>query len=270
MDLQQLCLQSQEIIKKVGQFLTQELGQVGTKQIETKQLNHLVSYVDKSAEKQLVEALGALLPSSVFLAEEAHSENMDTASTAEWCWIIDPLDGTTNFLHQLPFFAISVALQRNAKTVMGIVYEPSHDDMFYAWEDGGAFLNGNKIQVSATTDLKSSLLATGFPYYDFEHSDAYSKLLKELMLKTRGIRRIGSAALDLVYVAAGRFDTYYEYSLSPWDVAAGALIVQEAGGKVSDFEGGDDYLYGREIIAGNPAIFEEVLERIKHHFTKKS
>lgn len=269
MDLQQICTEAQAIIKEVGAFLMQELGKVSTQQIEMKQLNHLVSYVDKSAEEQLVSKLGQLLPESVFLAEEGHSTDMTTASSAEWCWIIDPLDGTTNFLHQLPFFCISIALQRNAKTVMGIVYEPSHNDMFYAWKDGGAFCNGQKIEVSPCIDLKDSLLATGFPYYDFEHTEAYAELLKELMLKTRGIRRIGSAALDLVYVASGRFDAYYEYSLSPWDVAAGALIVQEAGGLVSDFEGGEDYLYGREILAGNPAIFEQLLGRIKHHFTKK-
>lgn len=261
-NLENLCTASCKIIQEVGDFIKGELGKVSEQAIEKKYLNNLVSYVDKTAENRLVSGFKELLPEAGFIAEEGASTNEEN----DYRWIIDPLDGTTNFLHQLPFFAISVALQYKKETVLGIVYEVSRQELFYAWKDGGAFLNGKSIQVSATNDMKDALLATGFPYYDFEHIDNYLAMIKPLMLHTRGLRRMGSAALDLVYVASGRFDAYFEYSLSPWDVAAGALIVQEAGGKVGDFSGGDNYLFGREIVAGNPSIYSGIIQRTLQYF----
>ena len=264
-ELETLCRQSCEIVRNVGQFLKQELGKVSAEAIETKSLNSLVSYVDKTAEEQLVSGLGALLPNSTFLTEEETVEQKD----GEFQWIIDPLDGTTNFLHQLPFFSISVALRHRDETVLGIVLEVNREECFYAWKGGGAFLNDKKIKVSDSKTLGDSLIATGFPYYDYERVEPFVETLKYFMKNTRGIRRFGSAALDLVYVACGRFDAFYEYSLNAWDVAGGACIVREAGGIVLDFQGGENYLFGKEIIAVNPNIQQTFLAPIKAAFYPK-
>ena len=262
-NLEQICLQTCQLSEQVGAFLCQELGKVPTTGIEHKQLNHLVSYVDKAVEKQLIEGLQHFFPEASFLAEE----ETVAVENHPWQWIIDPLDGTTNFLHGLPFFSISLALQYEGETVLGVVHEANRKETFYSWKGAaGAFLNGTPIQVSPTTVLADSLLATGFPYYDFEQMPAYLEVLQQLMQQTRGLRRFGSAALDLAYVACGRFDGYFQYSLSPWDVAAGAFLVVQAGGQVSDFSGGDNFVHGREILAGNTSIFKILLEKIKTHF----
>lgn len=263
MNLEKICHQTCQLTLEVGQFLKAELGKVKNKEIEHKQLNHLVSYVDKTAEQKLIEGLSSFLPDAAFLAEEetvVHEQK-------DWQWIIDPLDGTTNFLHQLPFFSISIALQHQEETVLGVVHEVNNQETFYSWKGAdAAFLNQQKIQVSATNKLEDSLLATGFPYYDFERMDAYLAMIKPLMLGTRGLRRFGSAALDLAYVACGRFDGYFEYSLSPWDVAGGAFIVQQAGGLVGDFSGENDFIHGREIVAGNPIIYQHLVDATMKHF----
>lgn len=262
-NLEHICAQTCQLSQEVGAFLCQELGNVQRIEIEHKQRNHLVSYVDKTAEKRLIEGLQTLLPNASFLAEEG------TVAVEErpWQWIIDPLDGTTNFLHGLPFFSISLALQYEGQTVLGVVHEANRQETFYSWKGAASsFLNGKAIRVSPTLRLEDSLLATGFPYYDFERMPAYLEVLQQLMRDTRGLRRFGSAALDLAYVACGRFDGYFEYSLSPWDVAAGAFLVQQAGGQVSDFSGGNNYVHGREIIAGNTLLFNTLLERIRTHF----
>jgi myo-inositol-1(or 4)-monophosphatase len=260
--LKTLCLESCEIIKEVGNFIRAELGKVKANAIEVKALNSLVSYVDKEAETQLVKGLGALLPAATFLTEEETVKS----EKGTYQWIIDPLDGTTNFLHQLPFFSVSVALQHEEQTVIGIVYEVNQKECFYAWKDGGAFLNEKSIQVTRTANLADTLIATGFPYYDYESIKAYLQVLEILMQNTRGIRRFGSAALDLAYVSCGRFDAFFEYSLNAWDVAAGILLVQEAGGKVTDFKGGSDYLFGKELIASNTGVSEEIFRIIHHKF----
>ena len=265
-DLKSLCLQSCEIIKDVGAFIRAELGKVKANAIEVKALNSLVSYVDKEAEMQLVKGLGSLLPEATFLTEEETVKS----EKGTYQWIIDPLDGTTNFLHQLPFFSVSVALQHNDQTIIGIVYEVNQKECFYAWKDGGAFLNGNRISVSPASNLADTLIATGFPYYDYASIKAYLSVLKMLMQSTRGIRRFGSAALDLAYVACGRFDAFFEYSLNAWDVAGGAFLVEEAGGKVTDFRGGNDYLFGKELIATNAGIFEEFFQLIHQNFYQNS
>jgi len=264
-ELKLICRKSCGIVKNVGNFLKRELGKVSAEAIETKSLNSLVSYVDKAAEEQLVEGLGALIPSATFLTEEETVEQKEGV----FQWIIDPLDGTTNFLHQLPFFSISVALQHHKKTVLGIVLEVNRDECFYAWKGGGAFLNDKKISVSDSKTLGDSLIATGFPYYDYDHSQPFLQTLEFFMKNTRGIRRFGSAALDLVYVACGRFDAFYEYSLNPWDVAGGAFIVEEAGGMVMDFKGEKDYLFGKEIIAVNPNIIDDFFKPVNAAFYPK-
>jgi myo-inositol-1(or 4)-monophosphatase len=235
------------------------VGKVGVEKIETKALNSLVSYVDKTAERMLVAGLSELLPGSTFLTEEETVEQ----STGEFQWIIDPLDGTTNFLHQLPCFAVSVALRQNEEIVLGIVYEVNRHECFYAWKNGGAWLNGSRIHTAATTSLADSLVATGFPYRDFDTMHRYIETLQFLMKNTRGLRRYGAAAVDLAYVSCGRFDSFFEYGLAAWDVAAGILLVQEAGGRVSDFKGGDDYLFGGRLLATAPGVYEEMLGAVR-------
>jgi len=239
----------------VAQFILKELKKVNPNDIETKSLNSLVSYVDKNAEIQLVEKLGKLFPEATFLTEEETIEN----SEGEYRWIIDPLDGTTNFLHQLPFFSISVALEFKGEIILGVVYEVSRNECFYAWKNGGAYLNESKIEVSKRTEIGDTLIATGFPYYDYRGVEPYFEVLEFFIKNTRGVRRFGSAALDLAYVACGRFDGYYEYSLNAWDVAAGVIL---------DFQGGENYIFGKEMIAASPHIFDKTVEVVKTAFAK--
>lgn len=232
--------------------------------IEEKDKNSLVSYVDKTAEAMLVEGLQAILPGSGLITEE----ETEDIQGREWEWIIDPLDGTTNFLHGIPAYSISIGLRHNEVLVAGWVYELNQDELFYAWQGAGAFCNGSRIHVSTRNPLSSSLLATGFPYNDYSLVPGYMGTLEDLMRGTRGLRRIGSAAVDLAYTACGRFDGFWEYSLSPWDVAGGIVIVQEAGGRVTDFSGGDNYLFGREMIATNGLVHDELLAIIQKNFNK--
>lgn len=260
--MQNLCQEVCLLTKQVGAFIKNERGKFSTDRIEVKGKNDFVSYVDRSAEEKLIAGLTLLLPEAGFIAEEGTSSKKGI----NYNWIIDPLDGTTNFIHGIPCFAISIALMHNNKLVLGVIYEINLDECFYAWEGSKAYLNGKEISVSGTVNLADSLIATGFPYYNYERQEEYMDLLKYFMKHTRGIRRLGSAATDLAYVACGRFDGFYEYSLSPWDVAAGAFIVQQAGGTVTDFTGGDDYIFGKEIVAGNTAFFNEFSTAIKKFF----
>lgn len=253
MDYNKICAQAIEIIKEVGDFILNETKKVSVDDVETKSLNSFVTYVDKNAEEKLVKGLESILPESGFLTEEETIKRKGEV----YNWIIDPLDGTTNFIHKVPLYAISVALTENNETVAGIVLEINRNECFYSWKGGKAYLNGKTIHVSEASSISDSLVATGFPYYDFKILKQYMSIIEELAQKSQGIRRFGSAATDLAYVACGRFDIFFEHSLNPWDVAAGAFIVQQAGGVVSDFSGGSDYLYGREIIATTPGPFVE-------------
>ncbi len=254
-----------QIAERVATFIRKEYGQVQLSDIDVKSRNSLVSYVDTQAERQLVDQLQSLLPQAAFLTEEGTVETQP----APYQWIIDPLDGTTNFLHQLPFFAISIALQHNRETVLGVVYEVMRKECFYTWKGGGAWLNGTPIMVNNNAQLQDAMIATGFPYFDYSHLEEYLGVFQYFMKNTRGIRRFGAAALDLAFVACGRFDAFYEYSLNPWDVAAGALLVQEAGGQVSDFKGEDNFLFGKEIVAGSTAIHNEVMGVISKYFSTR-
>ena len=184
-------------------------------------------------------------------------------------WIIDPLDGTTNFIHGIPFFCISIALVDGNEPLAGIVFEVNREECFYTWKGGPAMLNGRPIKVSAAPTLKDSLLVTGFPYLRDHILDEYTDLFKGFIKRTQDLRRLGSASADLAYVAAGRFEGFYEYGLSPWDVAAGAFLVQQAGGKVTDFNGGDDYLFGGSLVSSNHRIHEEMLDVVREYFLNK-
>ncbi len=263
MQLSQICQQTIEAVEEVVEFISLESKKFTRQDIEYKTSRSLVSYVDKQAESMLFERLSDILPEAGFLAEEG----TEKATQNDWLWIIDPLDGTTNFIHQIPVFAVSVGLVQAGNPVVGVVIEINRNECFYAWQGGGAFLNGSPIKTSDTTELAQAVLATGFPYHEAGKTESYVSILTELLKKARGIRRLGSAATDMCYVAAGRFDGFYEYNLSPWDVAGGAVIVREAGGLISDFSGGDNYLFGNELIAAG-AIHPTLLEVVKRHFHK--
>jgi myo-inositol-1(or 4)-monophosphatase len=257
----ELCLFSCEIARTVGKFMAEERNSFDASMIENKGLHDLVSYVDKASEKRIIEELSKLLPDSGFIAEEGTSDKHGE----RFNWVIDPLDGTTNYIQGVPVYAVSIALLDGDELVLGVVYEVGRDECFYAWKNGGAFLNGEPIHVSERGDIHDSLLATGFPYNDFSKLNQYLEFLKWTMTHARGVRRLGSAATDLAYVACGRFDAFWEYDLKPWDVAAGTVIVKEAGGTVTDYKGGNDYLFGREIVASNKLIDKIILEKIKEY-----
>jgi myo-inositol-1(or 4)-monophosphatase len=253
--LTNLLTQTQEIAKEVGAFIRKERQHFDVNKVEHKGFNDLVSYVDKEAERLIVEKLQKLFPEAGFITEEGTSSNQGDLYT----WVIDPLDGTTNFIHGIPVFSVSIALMEKDEVIMGVVYEINRHECFYAMKGGGAFCNDTPIKVSQALDLSGSLVSTGFPYYNFELIDKYLNSMKSLMMKSHGLRRLGSAAVDLCYVATGRTEGFFEYNLNSYDVAAGALIVQEAGGKVTDFSGGTDFIFGRSIVASNSFIHSEFL-----------
>jgi myo-inositol-1(or 4)-monophosphatase len=228
--------------------------------LDIKGLNQLVTNTDVATEKFLVQELGKLIPDCGFIAEEGHHKEIPTSG---FQWIIDPLDGTTNYVHKIPVYSISVALQLDGKVIAGFVYELNRDELFYANQQGEAFCNHRPIAVNQNRSLEDTLVATGFPYYDFDHMEAYLDVLRFSMQNTRGIRRLGSAAVDLAYVACGRFDAFFEYGLAPWDVAAGAYIVTCAGGKVSDFAGGDNFIFGKQILATIPDVYSVYLSQVE-------
>jgi len=232
--------------------------------VESKSLNNLVSYVDKQAEQRFVDGLKDLLPEAGFIAEEGTGEQVEGLN-----WVIDPLDGTTNFVHGVPCYCTSVALIKDGDIQLGVVLEVNRDECFAAYRGGGTTMNGKPVKVSTRANLQESLLATGFPYDDFGFESEYMDLLRELMHRTRGIRRLGSAAADLAYVACGRFEAFYEYGLNSWDVAAGVLLVREAGGKVSGFHPSKDPVFDEEIVASNSAIHEELLEVIEKNWQRQ-
>jgi myo-inositol-1(or 4)-monophosphatase len=252
-DYSDLCKQVCLLAKTAGAFIRQEKNKITFDQVETKSLHSYVTYVDKQAEQMIVDGLKALLPGAGFITEE----ETETTVSADFNWIIDPLDGTTNFIHRLEPFAVSIALREKEETVIGVVYEIGKDECFYSYKDSPTFLNDTLIRVSETKNLSASLIATGFPYYDYTQNKNLVACLENFMRRSAGIRRFGSAATDLAYVACGRFDAFYEYSLNAWDVAAGAFIVERAGGKVCDFKKGNNYLFGREMVASNAGIFNE-------------
>ena len=264
MDYELLCNKVIAITRLTGNFIRKESMNFDASAIEFKGLNDLVSYVDKNAEKQLVRNLKKLIPEAGFTTEE---ETINSKGEV-YNWIIDPLDGTTNFIHGIPTYAISIALYERDKPVIGVVYEINRGEMFYTYKGGAAYLNNKEIRVSGRTALSGCLLATGFPYYQFDKQAKYMELFSEMMQKCHGLRRIGSAAVDLAYVACGRFDAFFEYNLNAWDVAAGAYLVQQAGGNILNFSGGAEFINTREILATNAKIDGELLETIDRHFNQ--
>jgi myo-inositol-1(or 4)-monophosphatase len=260
MDLKAIEKSVVAICREVGEFIKKEGSSFDRSRIEFKDVsNNLVSYVDKEAERVLVKKLGELLPEAGFITEE---DTVSNTLESEYAWIIDPLDGTTNFLHGLPVFAISVALTHHDEPILGVVLEINNNECFHSSKGSPAYCNDKIIKVSPIDSLTESLLATGFPYYHMDKIEEYLDIIREFLDKSHGIRRLGSAAVDLAYVACGRLEGFFEYDLNPWDVAAGAFIVKQAGGKVTDFKGGNNYLHGGELIAGG-SVHAEMLEIIR-------
>lgn len=253
-DLLPILEQTQKVAREAGAFIRKERQTFDLKKVEHKGLNDLVSYVDKEAENIIVQRLSLILPEADFITEEGTAH----ISGKDFTWIIDPLDGTTNFIHSLPIFSVSIGLKYKDDIVLGVVYEINFDECFYALKGHGAFCNGNPISVSSAKTLGESLIGTGFPYSALGEIDKYLSVLMTLMGKSHGLRRMGSAAADLCYVACGRLDGFFEYDLKPYDVAAGVVIIQEAGGRVSDFEMGGNFIFGKKIVASNGRIHDEL------------
>ncbi len=265
MNYKALCAEVQDLARQTGKFIREEQKKITTTDVQLKGATSLVTYVDKTVEEILVNALKKMIPESGFVAEEGTAGS----NHEKYTWIIDPLDGTTNYIHGLSPHSVSIALKENDELVLGVVYEVGLDELFYAWKDSQAYLNGKEIRVSSKSDPLETLIGTGFPYYDFDRIDDYIACLKELMKTTRGLRRFGSAAVDMAYVACGRFDAFYEHALHAWDIAAGAFILQQAGGKITDFNGGNNWLFGGEIVAASANYFDLFYAVIHKYLGKK-
>ena len=245
-DLQHTLNEVVKIARRTGEFIRHEGLKFDRSKIEEKGLNNLVSYVDMEAERMIVQTLKFTLPDAGFITEEG----TETKRADRYNWVVDPLDGTTNFMHGLPPYSVSIALVENDEPVLGVVYIISSDECYHAIKGGGAFCDRKKIEVSKVTEFKDGLYITGMPYTNFGKLDQYWKIFGHFMQKTHGIRRLGSAAADLAYVASGKSEGFFEHGLNSWDVAAGVLLILEAGGQITDYSGGDNYVFGRGIIAG--------------------
>ena len=247
--------------RRAGAIINRAARDIDVLSVTRKRHNDFVTEVDKSAEQAIIEILHRAYPDHAILAEESGA-TAGTAGESEYTWIIDPLDGTTNFIHGFPQYAVSIGLRHKGVLVQGVVYDPTNNELFTASRGQGAFLNERRIRVSKRIRLNEALIGTGFPFRDFEGLDEYLSMFRELTARTAGLRRAGAAALDIAYVAAGRLDGFWEMGLSPWDMAAGALMVQEAGGLVGDFRGDSGYLESGRMICGAPKIFAQLVQVI--------
>ena len=250
--------------RRAGELIARSADNLHKIEIQRKGKNDYATNIDQMAEQKIIEIIKTAYPDHAILAEESGEQ-----AGNDYVWIIDPLDGTTNFIHGYPQYAVSIALKYKGRLEVGVIYDPIRDELFTAKRGGGAMLNNRRIRVAQQTTLQDALLATGFPFKTPTHLDAYLGMFKTLCMETAGIRRAGSAALDLAYVAMGRFDGYWEIGLKEWDMAAGVLLVQEAGGVVTDFSFGSDYLQSGNTIAGNPKMQQFMYKAIQPHLTDK-
>jgi myo-inositol-1(or 4)-monophosphatase len=246
--------------RQAGNVIMRSYSRLDSLTVSEKQVNDYVSEVDRNAEQAIIDVLHKSFPGHAILAEESGAHGKD-----DYQWVIDPLDGTTNYLHGFPQFAISIALMHRGRLESAVVYDPVRDEMFTADRGGGALLNDRRLRVTDQTGLKGALLGTGIPFRDQRYMDAYLGMLKALTKDTAGIRRPGSAALDFAYVAAGRLDGFWELGLSVWDFAAGALLVEEAGGTVSDIGGGSRHLETGNVICANVRLHQAMVSSIRPH-----
>ena len=249
--------------RRAGQIINRASNDLDSLKVSSKQPNDFVTEVDKAAEQAIIEVLREAYPAYGILAEESGASPALDGSDSEYQWVIDPLDGTTNFIHGLPQYAVSIALMRGKTIEHAVIFDPNRNEHFTASKGGGAFLNDRRIRVSRRTRLGEALIGTGFPYREFDKVDLYLSIFKELAQKTAGQRRPGAASLDLAYVACGRYDGFWEFGLAPWDMAAGALLIAEAGGLISDLRGEANYLETGNVIAGTPKVFLPLLKLIE-------
>ncbi len=250
--------------RRAGSLINRATQDVDLLTVERKGVSDYVSEVDRMAEQAIIEVLLEAYPGHAILAEEGGAQG-----DSDYLWVIDPLDGTTNFLHGFPQFAVSIGLQIKGVLSLAVVYDPTRNELFTAERGRGAHLNDRRLRVSKQTRLQDALIGTGFPYRDFSYLDDYLKMFRELLPKTAGLRRPGCASLDLAYVAAGRYDGFWEAGLKPWDMAAGVLLIQEAGGLVTDFDGGENYLATGNVVGGNPKVFSQLLQVIQPHMSAR-
>ena len=248
-------------VKLAGQIVVEHLGKISQKDIDIKQASDFVTVVDRESEKIIIDTIKEHFPDHLLLAEESLKE----CGKETYRWIIDPLDGTTNYIHSYPVFSISIALEYAGEIIIGVTLDPLRNELFWAEKGSGAYLNCLPMEVSKV-NIGESLVTTGFPFRSKEMIDHYLQLFKNIFLNVSDLRRAGSAALDLAYLACGRCDGFFELGLSPWDIAAGSLLIKEAGGIVTDFGGGSNYIWTGNIVAGNPAVQKEILEEVKKVF----
>ena len=248
--------------RRAGNIIVRASRNLDIVAVREKAANDFVSEVDREAEHAIISTLHEAYPGHAILAEESGA-----SGSSEYRWIIDPLDGTTNFLHGFPQFAVSIALEHRGIITQAVVYDPAGNDLFTASRGRGAYLNEARLRVTKRAQLKSGLIGTGFPFKEMAHLDAYMGMLRDVMKNSAGVRRAGSAALDLAYVAAGRLDAFWELGLSPWDMAAGSLLITEAGGLVGDLEGNEGWMESGNIAGGGPKVFGELLQLISGHLT---
>ena len=243
--------------RRAGNVINRGARDLDLLTVTSKGPKDFVSEVDREAERQIVETLLAAYPDHAILAEEGTAK--DANVDAENVWIIDPLDGTTNYLHGFPQYCVSIALAHRGQVTQAVIFDPCRNDLFTATRGRGAFLNDRRIRVSRRAKLRECLIGTGFPFRDGSYLDTYLQMMKTMIESTAGLRRPGAAALDLAYVAAGFYDGFWEVGLNPWDVAAGSLLVQEAGGLIGDLSGEADFLHGGQVIAANPKVFAQMI-----------
>ena len=248
--------------KSAAEILIDNFGRIRSDDIREKSSNDFLTYVDELTEKKILEIIRRDYPTHSILAEESGQKKKQ----AEYEWIIDPLDGTKNYISEIPVFAISIGLRHGIDMELGVIFDPIKNDLFYGQKNQGAYLNGNRIRVSSRSSMQECLLATGFPFKKKEKLSSYLKCFEDIFLKCSGVRRMGAAAIDLAYLAAGKFDGFWELGLSPWDIAAGAIIIQEASGTISDFWGKNDYLQSGNIVATNGKIHQKVVNITSKHF----
>jgi myo-inositol-1(or 4)-monophosphatase len=248
--------------RRAGGIINRATRNLNIVSFQEKAANDFVSDVDREAEQSIIRTLREAYPDHAILAEESGASGQ-----SDYQWVIDPLDGTTNFIHGFPQYAVAIALIHKGTVTQAVVYDPSRNDLFTASRGRGAFLNDQRMRVSKRVSLKSALIGTGFPFRQLEHLEAYLAILRDIIKNSAGIRRAGSAALDLAYVAAGRLDGFWEFGLSPWDIAAGSLLISEAGGLVGDLRGEPDYLRTGNIVAGAPKVFVQLLQTLSPHLT---
>ena len=250
--------------RSAGNVIIRNLDRLDSLAVHTKDRNDFVTEVDQKAEQEIIYTLRKAFPDHGILAEESGLREGD-----DYQWIIDPLDGTTNFLHGFPQFAVSIALRHKGRLEQGVVYDPLRQELFTATRGAGAMLNDRRIRVTKRKSLEGALLGTGFPFKAKQHLETYLDMFRALFPNTAGIRRPGSAALDLAYVASGRLDGFWEIGLNIWDMAAGVLLIQEAGGLSSDFLGGHSHLESGNLVAGNPKVFTDILKTIRPFVTEE-